>query len=103
MRVTVTAYSPGDPKQGTGWRTATGRDAKLPGVAVDPRVIRLGSKVHIPGYGWRVADDTGGAIKGNRIDLRLTSRGACERFGRRTMTIRVEKRDKYPAGSGERG
>lgn len=92
MRVVVTAYSPGDPQQGTGWRTASGRSAKLPGVAVDPRVIKLGSRVYIPGYGWRIADDTGGAIKGNRIDLRLMSRGACMKFGKRTLEVRIERR-----------
>jgi len=91
FHVTATAYSPGCPIQGTGWRTATGRNARLPGVAVDPKVIPLGSRVHVPGYGWRLADDTGGAIRGRRIDIRLMSRGDCLRFGRRKMTVRVER------------
>ena len=38
-------------------------------IAVDPKVIKLRSKVYIPGYGMAVAGDTGGAIKGNIIDL----------------------------------
>ena len=92
MRVTATAYSPGCPIQGTGWRTATGRHAGRPGVAVDPKIIPLGSYVHVPGYGRLLADDTGGAIRGTRIDIRLTSRGDCLRFGRRTLTVRVERR-----------
>lgn len=42
-------------------------------IAVDPSVIPLGSKVYIEGIGWRVAEDTGGAIKGNRIDLAVSN------------------------------
>jgi 3D (Asp-Asp-Asp) domain-containing protein len=38
-------------------------------VAVDPRVIPLGSRLYIPGYGFAVAADTGGGIVGNMIDL----------------------------------
>lgn len=94
IKVTMTAYSAGDPRQGTGWRTATGRHAKHPGVAVDPKVIPLGSKVYIPGYGWRLADDTGGAIKGKRVDLRLTSRGECMKFGKRRVWVRVMEKKK---------
>jgi len=49
--------------------TATGLRAGYGVVAVDPRVIPLGTKLFIPGYGVAVAGDTGGAIKGNKIDL----------------------------------
>ena len=42
-------------------------------IAVDPSIIPLGSKVYIPGYGMAIAADTGGAIKGNKIDLFLNS------------------------------
>lgn len=38
-------------------------------IAVDPKIIKLRSKVYIPGYGVAVAGDTGGAVKGNIIDL----------------------------------
>jgi 3D (Asp-Asp-Asp) domain-containing protein len=50
-------------------RTATGLKMRDGIVAVDPRVIDLGSEVYVPGYGVGLAADTGGAIKGKRIDL----------------------------------
>jgi uncharacterized protein YabE (DUF348 family) len=50
-------------------RTATGLTMRDGIVAVDPRIIRLGSEVYVPGYGVGLAGDTGGAIKGKRIDL----------------------------------
>lgn len=49
--------------------TAIGMRAGKGVIAVDPKVIKLRSKVYIPGYGTAVAGDTGGAIKGNIIDL----------------------------------
>ena len=75
-----------------GSRTATGRSARTAGLAVDPRVIPLGSRVYVPGYGVLVADDTGGAIRGRRIDIRLTSRGACSRRGVKRLTVKVLSR-----------
>lgn len=99
MRVVVTAYSAPCPVQGTGSRTATGRlvwkvvdgvvtKEKAPGVAVDPNLIPLGSQVEIDGKLY-LADDTGGAIKGHRIDLRLDSREEAINWGSRVKTIRV--------------
>jgi peptidoglycan DL-endopeptidase CwlO len=58
-------------------------------IAVDPRVIPLGTKVYIPGYGYAIAADTGGAIKGYIIDLFLNSRSECYRWGRRNVTLHV--------------
>jgi 3D (Asp-Asp-Asp) domain-containing protein len=49
--------------------TRTGIRATLGVVAVDPRVVRLGTQLYVPGYGTALAADTGGAIKGRRIDL----------------------------------
>ena len=49
--------------------TAAGMKAGYGVVAVDPKVIPLGTKIFVPGYGVAVAGDTGGAIKGNKIDL----------------------------------
>lgn len=49
--------------------TATGKYLTKGIVAVDPRVIKLGTRMYVPGYGYGEAQDTGGAIKGNKIDL----------------------------------
>jgi peptidoglycan DL-endopeptidase CwlO len=58
-------------------------------VAVDPAVIPLGTPLSIPGYGQGIAADTGGAIKGARIDLWFSSRAEALAWGRRTVTIGV--------------
>ena len=60
-------------------------------VAVDPKVIPLGTKLYIEGYGYAVAEDTGGAIKGNRIDLCFTSRAQADNFGRRNVKVYILK------------
>lgn len=85
-----TAYDPSAGK----W-TASGTRARVGAVAVDPRVIPLGTKLYIesaddfPTYGFAVAEDTGGAIKGNRIDLFYNSRSQALRFGRRNVVVYV--------------
>ena len=48
----------------TGTKVTPGRT-----IAVDPKVIPLGSKVYVEGYGWRVAEDIGGGVDGNHIDV----------------------------------
>ncbi|MBI4733746.1 MAG: 3D domain-containing protein [Rubrobacteridae bacterium] len=58
-------------------------------VAVDPRVIPLGTRLYIEGYGEAIAADTGGAIKGNRIDLCYNTPGECFKFGRQTVKVHV--------------
>ncbi|MBM7643876.1 3D (Asp-Asp-Asp) domain-containing protein [Scopulibacillus daqui] len=60
-------------------------------IAVDPNVIPLGSKVYIPGYGTAVAADTGGAIKGNRIDVYIPNDQQAKNFGRKNVQIKVIK------------
>ena len=67
MRVYATHYDQHCP--GCNEWTAIGMRAGFGVIAVDPKVIKLRSKVYIPGYGVAVAGDTGGAIKGNIIDL----------------------------------
>ena len=87
MSMEATAYLPTD-GSGAGI-TATGIRATYGVVAVDPRVIPLGTKVYIPGYGVALAADTGGAIKGYKIDLCMESYSECMRFGRRNVTVYV--------------
>ncbi|MBD7915783.1 hypothetical protein H9660_11560 [Clostridium sp. Sa3CUN1] len=58
-------------------------------VSVDPNVIPLGSKVYIDGYGYAIASDTGGAIKGNKIDLYMNSLQDCYSFGRQSVTVTI--------------
>ncbi|HYZ14939.1 MAG TPA: ubiquitin-like domain-containing protein [Candidatus Acidoferrum sp.] len=71
--------------------TASGRPAGHGVVAVDPRVIPLGTHMFIPGYGRAVAGDTGGAIHGNRIDLGFNSNRQANQFGRRPVTVYLLK------------
>lgn len=73
--------------------TATGIDIRSnPGIkliAVDPNVIPLGSRVWVEGYGYAIAGDTGGAIKGNIIDLLVSSKQEAVNWGRRQVRIKV--------------
>ena len=87
MSMEATAYLPTD-GSGAGI-TATGIRATYGVVAVDPRIIPLGTKVYIPGYGVALAADTGGAIKGYKIDLCMESYAECMQFGRRNVTVYV--------------
>lgn len=68
---------------------ANGMHAGYGVVAVDPRLIPLGSKLYIEGYGYALAGDTGGAIKGNRIDLGHTTFREANNVGRRRVTVWV--------------
>jgi 3D (Asp-Asp-Asp) domain-containing protein len=69
--------------------TARGTRTQLGTVAVDPRVIPMGSKLYIPGYGWGRAVDTGGAIQGRKIDVWLPTLSQCLQWGVRDVTITV--------------
>ena len=75
--------------------TATGINLKsnpnLKVIAVDPSVIPLGSKVWVEGYGYAVAGDTGGAIKGKKVDLHFPTKDAAYKFGNRQVKIKVIK------------
>ncbi len=58
-------------------------------VAVDPNVIPLGSKVHVSGYGVAIASDTGGAIKGNIVDVYFNTHSECVSWGRRQVEVTI--------------
>jgi 3D (Asp-Asp-Asp) domain-containing protein len=89
LSMVATAYTAGC--YGCSGMTATGRPAGHGVVAVDPRVIPLGTRMYIPGYGHAVAGDTGGAIRGNRIDLGFNSTAQAFQFGRRPVTVYLIK------------
>lgn len=85
LQMIATAYTAGC--AGCSGITASGRPAGHGIVAVDPSVIPLGTKLYIPGYGLAIAGDTGGAIRGNRIDLGFDSYRDALIFGRREVTV----------------
>src|SRR5688572_4178960 len=91
MTMNASAYDPSPETIGPGatGRTRMGLVATYGHVAVDPRVIPLGSLVFVEGYGFAIASDTGGAIKGNRIDLCYDDRSTALRFGRRKVKVHV--------------
>jgi len=94
ITVKVTAYCPcpiccGKHSNGI---TATGTTAYKKGVAVDPTFIPLGSRLDIPGYGnWIKADDTGGKIKENHIDIRFQNHQQAKTYGTKYLKIRIWK------------
>jgi len=70
-------------------KTALGVPVRMGVVAVDPKLIPLGTRLHVPGYGPALAADVGTAIKGPIIDLWFPSTAAARAWGRRTVTITV--------------
>ena len=71
----------------TGSHTAVGAATRRGIVAVDPKVIRLGTRMYIEGYGFAVAADTGGAIKGKKIDVFLKTPHEAVKWGRRLVNV----------------
>lgn len=69
--------------------TASGEYAQEGFVAVDPTVIPLNTRVWIDGYGMAVAKDTGGAIKGLKIDIFMPKMEDCDKWGRQTRTVYI--------------
>lgn len=73
----------------TGYQTATGVNPREGIIAVDPRVIPLGSQVYVEGYGYAIAADTGGLIKGNIIDVFFPNLQRCISWGRRPVKVYI--------------
>ena len=89
IEMVATAYT-NSPSENGGWSRAANGMALTDGiVAVDPRVIPIGPKLYVEGYGFAYAADTGGAIKGNRIDLLMPSFSASNNWGRRRVKVHV--------------
>ncbi|ABV62522.1 MULTISPECIES: LysM peptidoglycan-binding and 3D domain-containing protein [Bacillus] len=91
MTVTATAYTAND--GGISGITATGvnlnKNPNAKVIAVDPSVIPLGSKVYVEGYGEAIAADTGGAIKGNKIDVHVPSKSQAKNWGVKSVKVKV--------------
>lgn len=90
---TVTAYCPCERCNGRWTGQPTKLGTKMTAgrtIAVDPRVIPLGSKVRMNGKEY-VAEDTGGAIKGRRIDLFADSHSEAMKFGKKLIEIYVKQ------------
>ena len=83
ITVSATAYS------GDGI-TATGTVPKWGTIAVDPTIIPYGTKVYIPQFDqYFIAEDCGGGIKGNKIDIFMNSESQCNSWGKRTIDIYI--------------
>ena len=89
LKVKATAYTPYD--GGCTGMTASGTRAGFGTIAVDPKVIPMGSKIYIPGYGVGTALDTGGAIKGNKIDVCYMTKGEAFNWGVKNLNIYILK------------
>ena len=91
LTVKASAYTPYC--KGCSGFSATGinlrKDKSLKLIAVDPKVIPLGSKVWVEGYGIAIAGDTGGSIKGNKIDILVQDKATAYKWGRKTVTLKV--------------
>ncbi|MFJ5771838.1 LysM peptidoglycan-binding domain-containing protein [Psychrobacillus sp. NPDC093180] len=91
LTVTSTAYTASC--EGCSGVTATGIDLlanpNQKVISVDPSVIPLGSKVWVEGYGEAIAGDTGGSIKGNKIDIFIPSKEEAVNWGKKTVKVKI--------------
>ncbi|EPC8411098.1 3D domain-containing protein [Bacillus thuringiensis] len=91
VNVEATGYSNVADELGGGDLTAIGTGVRWGVIAVDPNVIPLGSKVYIPAFGRTfIAEDTGGMIKGNRIDVFFNHGDQARTWGRKNIEVYVQ-------------
>lgn len=81
--------------KGCSGKTASGIDLKknpdIKLIAVDPKMIPLGTKVWVEGYGIAIAGDTGGSIKGGKIDIFVKTKKIAYNWGRKKVEIKILK------------
>ena len=95
----ATAYTP-DPRENGGYNgTAMGTKLVRGVVAVDPKVIPLGTVLWVEGYGVCRAEDTGGAIKGKRLDLLFETKKEAYNWGRRKVRVAILPKGYKPGGN----
>jgi len=85
IQALVTAYCQGA-------ITATGTRTRIGECAVDPQVIPLDSQVYVPGYGWAMAEDTGGLIRGARLDVYIPELEEAKEWGAKRLVVTVVER-----------
>lgn len=83
LTVKATAYTH------DGSKTKMGTECRVGAIAVDPSVIPLGTRLYVEGYGYCTAEDTGGKIKGNRIDVFLDTEAECNTWGVKTVKVYI--------------
>ncbi len=91
LTVLTTAYDPGAGSCGkfADGKTCNGKRAGYGIIAVDPKVFPLGIKLFVPGYGYGITADVGGAIKGNRLDLGFNSRSGALKWGKKWVKVTI--------------
>ena len=93
IKMSATAYTASC--KGCSGITKTGlnlrKNPSLKVIAVDPKIIPLGSKVWVEGYGIAVAGDIGSAIKGKKIDVFISNKATAKNWGRKTVTVKILK------------
>lgn len=85
-----TGKRPGHPQYGITYSGVHVRRDHISTIAADPKVLPIGTLIHIPGYGYGVVADTGSAIKGHKIDLYFdTIKQVYQEWGKKSVTVEV--------------